>query len=454
MYAARTPLSRPDRTSHPRRVLALVATLAMVLGVLGAPAEPLGAQEETPEDEAVSPQQAPTETGEDEEPVEDLPDAELDPEQEEVLDELAEDYEGVTEEELAFFEQYVATQALLDNLTSEINQLESDIAAAEEELAAAEAHLAEVEQRLAASARRLLMDSTELASAEQLLQHQAVEAYINGGSQTAATAAVLGAESSNRAGAVVAYSDVLASEQREAIAQYQGARDASRASREAEAAEREEAAEIRDGMASRRAELEARHERQVQARLAVEETARQSEELLGEAAERRAEFEQRIASSAAVSDGISGLLAGIQEGQSPPPITTGIFLPPLAGAQMTSSFGPRVHPIYGVARMHNGVDFNGSPGTPIRASDDGEVVIAENRDGYGLTVVIDHGNGLGTLYAHMSAFAVIIGDEVERGDVIGGVGSTGLSTGPHLHWEVRVFGQPVNPVPYLGPDEP
>lgn len=436
---------------------AVAVALVVALAAWGSPAVAQDAEVQPPPDAAV-PESPDGEVGDaapegsEEDLNGEVPEPELGPEEQEQLEELQEDYEDTTDEELAFFEQYLATQALLDNLNAEIEQLEAQLEHAEAELAEAQQRLAEIEERLARTARRLLMVASDLEDAEQLLRHQAVEAYISGGTNDAAVAAVLQAESSNHAGAVLAYSDVLVSDQRDVIERYQSVRDESRATRDVEAAERAEAEELRDGLATRRAEIEAKRDRQVEARVAVEETARQSEELLGEAAERRAEFEQRIAASASVSDGISGLLAGLQEGQTVPPITTGMFLPPIEGAAVSSSFGPRVHPIYGVARMHNGIDYTSPPGTPIRAAEDGDVVIAESRDGYGLTVVIDHRNGLGTLYGHMSAFAVTLGDEVERGDIVGGVGSTGQSTGPHLHWEVRVSGQPVNPVPYLGPD--
>jgi murein DD-endopeptidase MepM/ murein hydrolase activator NlpD len=217
--------------------------------------------------------------------------------------------------------------------------------------------------------------------------------------------------------------------------------------------ERTEVRAARDEIAERYEALSDRREAQERARATVQLTVLESEELLAEAAVRRSEFERRIAAVAAVSDGIAGTLASLQEGQEPPRISTGIFLPPIRGARVTSPYGPRMHPIYGVARMHNGMDLDGRMGTPIRAADEGVVVFAEDRGGYGLTVVIDHGNTLATLYAHMSSFAVRPGDLVERGDVLGGVGSTGLSTGPHLHWEVRSMGQPVDPAPYLGPED-
>jgi len=99
--------------------------------------------------------------------------------------------------------------------------------------------------------------------------------------------------------------------------------------------------------------------------------------------------------------------------------------------------------------MHNGVDFRGSTGTPIQAAGPGTVVYAGPRGGYGNTVVIDHGGSLATLYAHQSAIYVSVGTTVAAGQVIGAVGSTGFSTGPHLHFEVRLGGTPVNPLGYL-----
>jgi murein DD-endopeptidase MepM/ murein hydrolase activator NlpD len=127
---------------------------------------------------------------------------------------------------------------------------------------------------------------------------------------------------------------------------------------------------------------------------------------------------------------------------------TGRFIRPIPG-RVSSGFGYRVHPIFKVRRMHTGVDMSGSSGTPIRAADRGTVVQAGWRGGYGKTVVIAHGNGLTTLYAHQSAIMVGVGSIVNQGDVIGRVGSTGYSTGPHLHFEVRVGGRPVDPMGYL-----
>jgi murein DD-endopeptidase MepM/ murein hydrolase activator NlpD len=127
---------------------------------------------------------------------------------------------------------------------------------------------------------------------------------------------------------------------------------------------------------------------------------------------------------------------------------SGQFLLPSDGP-VTSPFGWRVHPILGTSRLHNGVDFGAEYGSMIRAADNGVVIAAEWSGGYGNAVIVDHGNGITTLYAHTSEMYVTAGQVVQKGQPIAAVGSTGLSTGPHLHFEVRRQGEPVDPMPFL-----
>ena len=115
-------------------------------------------------------------------------------------------------------------------------------------------------------------------------------------------------------------------------------------------------------------------------------------------------------------------------------------------ASVSSGFGMRSHPILGSHRFHKGVDLRAAFGTPIRASADGRVAAAGWNGGYGREVRLDHGQGLQTLYAHMSRLAALPGQRVHAGEIIGFVGSSGLSTGPHLHYEVLKDGRPVNPL--------
>ncbi|MGB3167750.1 MAG: M23 family metallopeptidase [Alteraurantiacibacter sp.] len=116
---------------------------------------------------------------------------------------------------------------------------------------------------------------------------------------------------------------------------------------------------------------------------------------------------------------------------------------------ISSGFGPRRDPFNGSAAMHRGLDFRGPTGAPIHATAAGHVSFVGVKSGYGNVVEISHGRGMITRYAHMSRFKTRVGAEVAAGDVIGAIGSTGRSTGPHLHFEVHINGRPVNPRPFL-----
>lgn len=126
---------------------------------------------------------------------------------------------------------------------------------------------------------------------------------------------------------------------------------------------------------------------------------------------------------------------------------------PVEGVHLTSDYGMRWHPVTGGRRAHKGVDLAGPIGTPIHAPADGTVSKAEWFSSYGLYVSLEHGAEIQTRYGHMSRLNVFAGQRVHKGDVIGYIGTTGRSTGPHLHYEVRIGGQAVNPVPYMQADE-
>jgi len=121
---------------------------------------------------------------------------------------------------------------------------------------------------------------------------------------------------------------------------------------------------------------------------------------------------------------------------------------PISGP-ITSPYGWRTHPIFGTQRYHSGVDIGADYGDPIRAADGGVVIYADWMGGYGYAVIIDHGGGISTLYGHNNELLVGVGQRVYKGQTIARAGSTGYSTGPHCHFEVRQNGSPVNPLAYL-----
>jgi murein DD-endopeptidase MepM/ murein hydrolase activator NlpD len=166
--------------------------------------------------------------------------------------------------------------------------------------------------------------------------------------------------------------------------------------------------------------------------------------VLLEAQAKRIQIESEYAQLAADSQEIALRLKAL-EGTPLPGGFASKLVQPVVG-RIVSQFGMRFHPILKINRLHAGVDFGAETGTPIVAAAAGVVAYAGTMRGYGNVVVVDHGGGLSTLYAHCSALLVPEGITVEQGKVIARVGATGLATGPHLHFEVRRNGTPINPI--------
>jgi murein DD-endopeptidase MepM/ murein hydrolase activator NlpD len=241
------------------------------------------------------------------------------------------------------------------------------------------------------------------------------------------------------------YLDRVSAERRaivERVAELRAELEQQRRSLEAEKAKADQAAAeaqaIRDQVASLRAEVEPER-----ADAATQESAEQS--AIDGIQAQKSDFEGELASLQAASDGIAARLRAMGSGPGSP---GSCGARPVPGA-IVSPFGPRFHPILHYTRLHSGADMSAGSGTPIHSCRAGSIVIAGSQGGYGNAVVIDHGGNMATLYAHQSRIAVEVGQHVEAGEVIGYVGSTGMSTGPHLHFEVRLSGNPVDPASYL-----
>lgn len=208
----------------------------------------------------------------------------------------------------------------------------------------------------------------------------------------------------------------------------------------------------RDAVVTQRTRLAEARSAQVALRREAETELVTRDRLRDEALARKQEFQAQLRlleqESKAIADALRlrAAAAGGPPSVQPAP---GQLARPIPGAAISSAFGPRVHPIYGDVRLHAGIDFDGSTGTSIRAAAAGVVERAEILGGYGNCIIIDHGGGLATLYAHQSVMLVVAGQRVTAGQVIGRVGSTGASTGPHLHFEARLRGEPVNPAAYF-----
>jgi murein DD-endopeptidase MepM/ murein hydrolase activator NlpD len=163
----------------------------------------------------------------------------------------------------------------------------------------------------------------------------------------------------------------------------------------------------------------------------------------------RSAFPLAYAKHERLAAGLVRLIANADPGACSEEIAPGEWTVPAVYNRLTSRFGPRIHPVRGTKDFHTGLDFAAAYGTPVKAVTQGVIIFAGPGGGYGNLVKIQHANGVETWYAHLASFSVQAGQRVQAADVIGRVGSTGNSTGPHLHFEVRVNGEPRDPAPWL-----
>ena len=361
------------------------------------------------------------------------------------------------------------TRSTLRELDARQTELANQLAELQAELEVAEASLREAEQALRTTQAEIDANTVELRETrralrdrEQLLKARARASYMHGGVSYAE--AVLDIDAANELGTSLQYMRTMISEDRDKVEQistlrrrYEGMlielgelRAAQEEAREQRKTERDKVA----GLVTQKRELEqqlAEQEQEHQAllaeldhdaegyRAAIDEMEAQSQSIqarLADIAAKQRAQDQRSSSGGSSGGGPSG---GSSSGGMQWPVN----------GPITSGFGYRTHPVLGYQRLHAGTDFGAGTGAPIVAAASGTVISAGWTGGYGNATIIAHGGGLATLYGHQSRLAVWAGTRVSQGQVIGYVGSTGMSTGPHLHFEVRRFGVPVDAVPFL-----
>ncbi|MBP2628399.1 MAG: Peptidase [Firmicutes bacterium] len=181
----------------------------------------------------------------------------------------------------------------------------------------------------------------------------------------------------------------------------------------------------------------------------IEVSKKERQRVLDAAVSERDASEQAYQELVDTSRRIEQMIRNKKSSNSGPSGGTGAMIWPTDVREITSPFGWRTHPVFGSQRFHSGIDIGADYGDTVSAADGGVVIFADWMGGYGKAVIIEHGNGISTLYGHNSQLLVSEGQRVRKGEAISRVGSTGYSTGPHLHFEVRQDGSPVNPMGYL-----
>jgi murein DD-endopeptidase MepM/ murein hydrolase activator NlpD len=357
--------------------------------------------------------------------------------------ELSNAIEDVSVEEVAAVNELQGITARRQELEAKVAALDRQVAEAQQRVEAAEAEIARIQAQVETVQRDIDGIKAEIEASKAKFNESAVALYKGGGGGTSNFTLL---STDGGAHEVIAGSKYLGENTRrfERELQRQGSlkdqlddaqNDLRKEQARAEEAQRVAAAE-REQVGQLRTQADAEREQAWAAE-------QQEQQLIEGIRARRADFEAQYNAVQAQ------IAASVSRGNPTPPASgNGRFIWPVNGA-VTSGFGPRTHPIYGESRMHTGVDISASSGTPIKAAGDGVVKMAGVNGGYGNWTLIDHGNGLATGYGHQSRIAVSVGQQVSTGQVIGYVGSTGASTGPHLHWEVRVNGNPVNPMSWV-----
>ena len=330
------------------------------------------------------------------------------------------------------YEQLHAIQIELDTATAELKQVQADRIRLDQDITKIEAELKAAQERL--------------QSREKVFYKRVRDIYING--RLSYLDVVVGSKDfSDFANRMEMLKRILQADmelintiktEREEIASKKAKLEADRAKvLELEKVAQEKQTIINQKKAERQAVLERAMNDRDTADRAYNELMASSASITAMLQQRAAE---RAAAAAAASQGGGATTTWVQgTGQLAAPVN----------APITSDFGWRIHPIYGTSRLHAGTDFGVDEGTPVHAADGGVVVEAGWISGYGYTVIIDHGNGMSTLYAHNSDVAVSPGQTVSKGQVVSYSGNTGGSTGPHLHFEVRINGEPTDPMGYL-----
>ena len=314
-------------------------------------------------------------------------------------------------------------------LATQVRAQNAKVASARQAVTVAETQVKQTEAKIAST-------EAEMTGLQSAVVDRAVASYVR--PQQSTLAGLTGAKSLEDASRRMAMQRLVTNNDRDVL-------DHLRATKQDLDVDKAKAAAARDVAAKRRA---AADQQLAVYKTNLAEKNRMEQALNARIAEVTGEIEEQSRADAAIqalinSEESKAKARASRGGDFADGRVSGVGLRWPASGPVTSEFG------YRWGRLHAGIDIGAGYGAPIHAAKDGVVIFAGVQSGYGNCVVIDHGGGMATLYAHQSRMAVIVGQQVNAGDVIGYIGATGYATGPHLHFEVRIDGTPVNPLPYL-----
>jgi murein DD-endopeptidase MepM/ murein hydrolase activator NlpD len=367
---------------------------------------------------------------------------------------LQRQYDELVAAEAVYLAEYEMSLRLVERLDADLAVLDGEIAHTERLVELARSDVERITADLRENEIWLRRTEAELATAIDRLRQQAVDSFIFGGAPIPQSwDALFDAREAHKLEVANAYANAVVEDQQEAVDRIRHLEEELEQIRAVIDTNRQAAEQARRQVEILERQLEAQRRRVQGERDRAEAERSRLDSLLAEMRRRKAAFDDRLQTMAVESDNIASVLAraqGDQQRAAQPPLMRG----PVDPTVITSGYGPRMHPIFQTVRQHSGVDISGGMGDPIRAIEGGVVVMAELRNGYGNTIVVDHGDKVASVYAHLSRFEVNVGDVIARGELIGRIGSTGWSTGPHLHLEIRLAGKAIDPSGFLLLNEP
>jgi murein DD-endopeptidase MepM/ murein hydrolase activator NlpD len=353
-------------------------------------------------------------------------------------------------QEAVFLSEIADIEARLEDLDDAVWDLTKQSTAAQRRLDAAERNLKKAEADQDVAIRRLGAAQGQVDASRQQMNQTVAAMYQRGTSEEQAlyVALVQGATNATDLFSAQRYVAGTIKTNRRELNHFLALKEEADRLRHQVDARAEEIRVTRDEQVAERDRLQGLKDQALANRAAAKSEEDRQQELLKQIQDKKADFQSELNALQVESGAVGDFLRQVQSGQKLAPRKKRTFKAPV-GAPMSSGFGTRVHPILGEVRMHTGIDYAAGTGVPIKAAGSGIVVWAGPRGGYGNAVIIDHRNGLATLYAHQSRVNATVGQKVSTGQVVGFVGQTGMSTGPHLHFEVRELGAPVDPLWYL-----
>jgi murein DD-endopeptidase MepM/ murein hydrolase activator NlpD len=370
------------------------------------------------------------------------PSAELDAVRDE-LDSLASQIDNSRAESRAVGERLAGAQTALSAVQAELSEAQGRVDALTAEIEGEEAHLANVTAQLDVIQKNLVETTVELQNTLDDLEIQVVELYMN--ATASVTTMILGFNSAAEASVGLVYVEEVTGQSEDLLDTFAFLKLEEERQQGLALERQAEVEEIIGDLEGERVVLEGEVAVVEGLRLEAEANLEETRSLLAQINSDIEAAESRHASLEADAERLEAEIIALQDQGGTNP---GVLGWPVNG-RVTSPYGYRIHPIFGTKKLHTGIDIAAGSGTPIAAAGSGRVILAETYGGYGRAVVIDHGGGLATLYAHQSSIAVSVGQRVNRGDTIGYVGCSGSCTGPHLHFETRESGARVDPMKYL-----